>query len=647
MPFPTLASLPDAVKKLPQHGQEIYQSAFNSAFEQTDDEARSHAIAWAAVKMKFRQNEEGNWVAKETKEAIMLSAEDKRGVLQTAVSAIYSQNEEDPVPHGVTIEDVYETELIYNVNGQSYKASYTLDEAGIVTMGEPVKVVKQTVYKPLESLQTTYSEIIQEAGRRNATLDAARVKKIVALCQELLSSEKPDEEEVVKATKEAADTLEWLKEQAMMKTEGSHKYPIEAYIHAPNKFKPGSWQLRIWEDPDKKVTKGQLAKVASALSPNGWAQGKVSKEDIPGIKRALRAAYRKLGVETKDMPESVSESESREYLNSYVPLTEATFDKGRATVIVIKPGFNATEDRYYPAEVLKRDFGIFEGQKMYADHPTEEEDKARPERSIRDWVATLSSVTVDEAGVVTGIAEVHEGWLKAKLASLGEKGMLPEMGISINAVGSATKGTIDGKETLVIEKLVAARSVDFVTEPGAGGIVTFYESDRRNVDLLDLSTLTEVRPDLIAAIEAKVRNELKMEEGYKAMSEERIKELEGEITTLTTERDTLKEATEKAEKEKIVAEAQIAIKASVDKAELPDAAKERLIERFKGAEKAEGIEEAITSEKDYIAKLTEAGKVKGLGGSTPSTEKSKEALVESMKALGLDEESAKVAAAGR
>jgi len=81
----------------------------------------------------------------------------------------------------------------------------------------------------------------------------------------------------------------------------------------------------------------------------------------------------------------------------------------------------------------------------------------------------------------------------------------------------------------------------------------------------------------------------------------------------------------------VKAEAQATIKEAVDKAELPDAAKERLIERFKDAESADGIEEAIQSEKDYIAKLAEAGKVKGLGGSKPETEKDKEALKESLK----------------
>ncbi len=352
------------------------------------------------------------------------------------------------------------------------------------------------------------------------------------------------------------------------------------------------------------------------------------------VRRKVRSEYRNLDVPEDEIPKWVKETETRQRLNSFTPLTEAKFDKGRATVIVIKPGFNATEDRYYPMEMLKRDYKIFEGQKMYADHPTEEEDKNRPERSIKDWVATLSEVTCDESGVVTGVAEILEPWLMQKLASLRDKEMLSEMGVSINAVGSATKGTIDGKETLVIEKLVAARSVDFVTEPGAGGIVTMYEADRgHDIDLVELSTLKEKRPDLVKLIEAGVRNEITEEAKRMSDQEDRITELEGQITTLTTERDTLKEATELAIKEKAKAEAQAVIKEAVDKAELPDAAKERILGTFKDAESADGIEEAIQSEVDYIAKLSESVKVRGLGPSKPDTEKDREALKESFKKL--------------
>ncbi len=625
--------MPDNVKDLPKAGQEMYLKTFNSAFEQYRDrangEALAHATAWKQVKTKYEKRN-GRWVAKEAK---MLSDKNKRSLLQSALIAEYGLKDESPIPKKLSIEEVFDNELTYDIDGQTYKASYELTEEG-VKIGEPEKVLKQVTYKAIESLQTTYSEILQEAGRRNANLDSSRIKKIVALCQELLSSEEPDEKKAKEALKEATSVLKVIKEQTVMKTEDGIKFPAAAFAYAPDAEQSTTWKLRLWEDLTKKVTRAQLSRAAAALSPGGFKGQKVAilAADLPSVKRKIRAEYRKLDVEDEAIPRWVKETETRERILNFTPLTEAKFDKGRATVVVIKAGFNETEDRYYPAEVLKRDYEIFDNMKMYADHPTDEEEKARPERSIRDWVATLTEVTCDENGTVTGVAEIVEPWLMQKLASLREKKMLSEMGISINAVGSASKATIDGKETLVIEKLVACRSVDFVTEPGAGGVVTLYESDRnRDVDLVELTALRERRPDLIKAIEAKIREEIKQEVKHKMEMEERITELEGQITTLTTERDGLKETAEKAEKDKAKAEAQATIKEAVDKAELPDAAKERILDSFKDAESADGIEEAIKSEVDYIAKLSEAGKVKGFGQTQADSDKNKEALKESFK----------------
>ena len=68
MPYRTLAALPDGVKKLPKHGQEIYQKAFNNAWDKRgdsgQDEALCHAIAWAAVEKSY-EKKNGKWVAKE------------------------------------------------------------------------------------------------------------------------------------------------------------------------------------------------------------------------------------------------------------------------------------------------------------------------------------------------------------------------------------------------------------------------------------------------------------------------------------------------------------------------------------------------------------------------------------------------------
>lgn len=62
MPY-TIDKPPEQIKALPKHAQEIWISAFNSAFEQYDkDEAKASATAWAAVKKDYKQDEEGNWV---------------------------------------------------------------------------------------------------------------------------------------------------------------------------------------------------------------------------------------------------------------------------------------------------------------------------------------------------------------------------------------------------------------------------------------------------------------------------------------------------------------------------------------------------------------------------------------------------------
>ncbi len=64
MPYQTLNELPDSVTEhLPHHAQEIYQAAFNNAWDEYNhQEQRAHKVAWAAVKNEYHKNEEtGDW----------------------------------------------------------------------------------------------------------------------------------------------------------------------------------------------------------------------------------------------------------------------------------------------------------------------------------------------------------------------------------------------------------------------------------------------------------------------------------------------------------------------------------------------------------------------------------------------------------
>jgi len=623
MPYSKISELPDNVKSLPEHAKEIYMKAFNNAFNQYDgNEGKAHATAWAAVENSYKK-ENGNWVAKE---------------------AVH--------PHGEHV-----------CVCSKCKEEITVDEGVKCNTQECPKCGAPMVAKEagerresmtMESLQSTYSEIIQEAGKRNANADAARLKKIMELCQELLSSEvEPEEKKAKEALKEATSVLKWLKEQAVTRTDDGQSFPSAAYAYVPDSEQASEWKLRLWEDLNKKVTRKQLGAAAAALSPGGFRGQRVEipKEDLPAVKRKIRAAYRSLDVSDEEMPKWVQESQSRELLAEVISLEEAKLgSKGIAQLVVIQPGFNASKERYYPAETLARDFSIFEGAKMFADHATEAEEKDRPERSIKDWVATLKNVRVDEQGKVIGDAVVIESWMQEKLATLRDKGLLSEMGVSINAVGTAVRSTIEGIKTNFIEKLDRLRSVDFVTWPGAGGMVTLYEADKEHdVDLINLESLKERRPDLVKQIESVAKAEIVQEVKRKMELEEQVKDLEGKVETLTTENEDLKNKMTEADKAKVKAEAQAKIKEAIDKAELPDAAKVRLVESFKDAETDEGVAEAVKSEQDYITELAEAGKVKGMGASKtePNPEEDHKALVESFKRSGMSDAEAEIAAAGR
>lgn len=64
MPYKTLKDLPDWLHDTPKHLQEIFQTAFNAAFEQYKDEEKAFAAANDAVKKKYEKNKEDKWVAK-------------------------------------------------------------------------------------------------------------------------------------------------------------------------------------------------------------------------------------------------------------------------------------------------------------------------------------------------------------------------------------------------------------------------------------------------------------------------------------------------------------------------------------------------------------------------------------------------------
>jgi cation transport regulator len=76
MPYSKKTELPASVKNvLPDHAQDIYKEAFNSAYDEykdkddrRDDASReevAHRVAWNAVKQKYQKGEDGKWHSKD------------------------------------------------------------------------------------------------------------------------------------------------------------------------------------------------------------------------------------------------------------------------------------------------------------------------------------------------------------------------------------------------------------------------------------------------------------------------------------------------------------------------------------------------------------------------------------------------------
>ncbi|GAB2789456.1 putative cation transport regulator ChaB [Halomonas shantousis] len=72
MPYASRNDLPDNVRHvLPAHAQDIYQEAFNSAWDEYKDpedrrghasrEETAHRVAWAAVKSQYEKGGDGKW----------------------------------------------------------------------------------------------------------------------------------------------------------------------------------------------------------------------------------------------------------------------------------------------------------------------------------------------------------------------------------------------------------------------------------------------------------------------------------------------------------------------------------------------------------------------------------------------------------
>ena len=150
----TKDKMPKSTKALPEKAQEIWMAAFNAAFKEYDeDEEKSFATAWAAVKKAGYEKDGNKWVLteakgemKDKKEMSGLSMNELRDKLEKAID-----DRTGNTMH-CWIKDIYpdDSNLIYCKDNEHFKLNYSIDENGMVSIiGDPVKVEMKTEYVPI------------------------------------------------------------------------------------------------------------------------------------------------------------------------------------------------------------------------------------------------------------------------------------------------------------------------------------------------------------------------------------------------------------------------------------------------------------------------------------------------------------------
>ena len=369
--------------------------------------------------------------------------------------------------------------------------------------------------------------------------------------------------------------------------------------------------------------------------------------------------------------ESVT-GELREFCGAIVPLIEAKADaNGTIPIKIIDPGWGSSG--YYSREVLQQAANArvyAAGLQMYWNHPSKTDEKERPERDLRDLAGVLTEdARWDEQGSkgpgLYSRAKIFSAYRDA-VAEMG-----PYIGLSHYVWGESKQGEAEGKKGEIITRIVAARSVDFVTVPGRGGaIAEAFRAARPPVPTdeqkaageysmgestpkLTLESLRKEHPEIVEALRKEIENSAAMKEAQ-AQQEKKLAETQKALEEAKAENARLKEAL-------LLVEARTFVEAKVKASTLPEISKTRVAEalakdpvvkdgKIDETAYAAKIEAAIKSEAEYLAKLG-AGRVEGMGagasgGQTKTLEETDKELVAGFMRLGMSEAEAKAAVKG-
>ena len=198
-----------------------------------------------------------------------------------------------------------------------------------------------------------------------------------------------------------------------------------------------------------------------------------------------------LSDSAEQMTESLAESAGQ-----IMELVEVEGEAANAPLLlmdvqIIEPGWgNKNDNHYYSREMLRRDARAFEGVKMYAT------DHVEREKSVRTEVSQIIECPVrfTESGAPVARVAIYDPDFDFSVRQRSKAGKLGDLQCSILADGQVKEGfELGGRKGKSVERIIEAKSVDWVTRAGAGGkALALVESEQGADDMTEQLTEEEV-----------------------------------------------------------------------------------------------------------------------------------------------------------
>jgi hypothetical protein len=464
-------------------------------------------------------------------------------------------------------------DVVYYCDGQYYKAPY---ELGMVNDKRTTAIDDSQALNVIP--RTTYDEEADETDHYvgMSDTDAAEAKKMTAEARRMLFSERF----IGKSERDAADSSDFA---------GKGKsFPI---------LKPGDIMAAVRSmgraGSGNKSTDSLKASIIRIAKKKGWTSSLPKAwQDGADPKEAATA--------NDGSPLRLIES-AADFLDE-LKLREARVDY---PIKLISPGTGSMA--HYPAKVLERDGPkVFKaGTLMFWNHPTDAEDRARPEGDLNNLAAITTSEARWDANGVKGPGLYANAKVMADYAQRIEE-RAPHIGLSIRAGGTGTGRMVEGKPEL--KSIDYAESVDYVTRAGRGGIA-----------------LAEAARDAMILTEA--AHSANLNEGGDMTPEEITKLVESAVTKAVT-------AAVAAVQTPVVSLTERALRGDareeatklLESVTLPESSKRKVIDTvlrealplkdgaLDVAKFTERLNAEAKSEGQYVAELTGSGRITGLGG---------------------------------